>query len=160
MSVVGVSPGSPEAAAPRSLQPVAVYNSATGVPAVPPSAAADGSQPVSGVNGTSRATAANPLPVNAPGSGGASAIYSDQQVVTASAVALTTQALSNGITIRAKETNTGPVFIGGASVTATNDGTGNGFALLPGASQSYPISTTAGIYVIGTANDIVYVTGS
>ena len=115
---------------------------------------------IAGANGTGAATPANPLPVNAPGSGGAATIYADQQVVTASAVALTTQALTNGITIRAKETNAGPVFIGGASVTATNDGTGNGFALLAGSSQSYPISTTAGIYIIGTANDIVYVTGS
>lgn len=95
-----------------------------------------------------------------PGSGGAATPYADQQVVTASAVALTTQALSNGVLIRAKSTNAGPVFVGGAGVTTTNDGTGNGFALGPGESVSVPVSTTAGIFVIGTANDIVYVIGS
>lgn len=100
------------------------------------------------------------ISVIVPGSGGATAPYADQQVVTASAVALTTQALVNGVTIRAKTTNTGGVFVGGSGVTTTDDGTGNGFKLLPGESISYSISTTAGIYIIGTLNDIVYVTGN
>lgn len=115
---------------------------------------------VAGANGTGAATPANPLPVNAPGSGGASVPYADQQVVTASAVALTTQALSNGVTIKAKSTNLGKVFVGGAAVTATDDGTGNGFALMAGEAISLPVSTTAGIYIIGTLNDVVYVMGS
>lgn len=92
--------------------------------------------------------------------GGAAAPYADQQVVTASAVALTTQALLNGVTIRAKTTNVGGVFVGAAGVTATDDGTGNGFKLMPGEAISYSISTTAGIFIIGTLNDIVYVTGN
>jgi hypothetical protein len=104
--------------------------------------------------------------INADGSvasftgGGAAAPYADQQVVTAAAVALTTRALSNGVTIKAKSTNAGQVFVGAAGVTATNDGTGNGFALLAGEAISIPVSTTAGIFIIGTANDIVYVMGS
>jgi hypothetical protein len=92
--------------------------------------------------------------------GGAAAPYADQQVVTASAVALTTQALSNGVLIRAKPTNAGTVFVGGAGVTATNDGTGNGFALAPGEAVNLPVNTTAGIFIIGTLNDVVYVIGS
>jgi len=104
--------------------------------------------------------------INADGSvasftgGGAAAPYADQQVVTATATALTTRALSNGVTIKARSTNAGQVFIGAAGVTATNDGTGNGFALLAGEAISIPVSTTAGIFIIGTANDIVYVMGS
>lgn len=39
MSVIGVSPGSPEAVAPRSVQPVAVYDSATGAVIAPATAA-------------------------------------------------------------------------------------------------------------------------
>lgn len=107
-------------------------------------------------------TAANPINIANGGgtSGGASTIYSDQQVVTASAVALTTQTLLNGCIIRAKSTNTGTVFVGAAGVTATNDGSGNGFALLPGAAVSFGVNTTAEIYIIGTINDIVYVTGN
>ncbi len=95
-----------------------------------------------------------------PGSGGASAPYADQQVVTASAVALTTRVLSNGVTIKAKSTNVGKVFVGAAGVTATDDGSGNGFALSPGEAVSIPVSTTAGVFIIGTLNDIVYVIGS
>lgn len=104
--------------------------------------------------------------INADGSvasfagGGATAPYADQQVVTASAVALTTQALKTGVLIRAKSTNAGPVFVGAAGVTTTNDGTGNGFALAAGESVSIPANTTAGIFIIGTLNDIVYVIGS
>lgn len=101
-----------------------------------------------------------PLPVTAGGSGGASAPYAGQQVVTASAVALATQALSNGVTIKAKTTNAGKVFVGGSGVTATDDGTGNGFALNPGDAISLPVSTTDGVFIIGTLNDIVYVIGS
>lgn len=96
---------------------------------------------------------------SSPG-GGSAAPYADQQVVTASAVALSTQALQNGVTIKAKTTNAGKVFVGASGVTATDDGTGNGFALNPGDAVSLPVSTTAGIYVIGTLNDIVYVIGS
>ena len=39
MSVIGVSPGSPEATAPRSVQPVAVYDSSTGAVIAPATAA-------------------------------------------------------------------------------------------------------------------------
>ena len=111
-------------------------------------------------NGAAFGTAANPFIVDDASGGGASTIYSDQQVVTASAVALTTQALLNGVVIRAKTTNTGGVFVGPSGVTATDDGSGNGYKLLPGDSISYSVSTTAGIYIIGTLNDIVYVTGN
>lgn len=113
-------------------------------------------------NGVPFGTATNPINIlNGSGtSGGASTIYSDQQVVTASAVALTTQALLNGCAIKAKSTNTGPVFVGASGVTTTNDGTGNGFALNPGEAVSFSVSTTAGIFITGTANDIVYVTGN
>lgn len=90
----------------------------------------------------------------------ATAPYADQQVVTATAAALATQALSNGVTIRAKSTNAGKVFVGGSGVTTTDDGTGNGFALNPGDAVSIPVSTTAGVFVIGTLNDIIYVIGS
>jgi hypothetical protein len=96
----------------------------------------------------------------APGSGGASHIHADQQVVTASAAHLTTTALSNGLTIKAKSTNVGRVFVGSAGVTATDDGSGNGFALLPGEAISLPVNTSAGVFIIGTLNDIVYVIGS
>lgn len=61
MSVVGVSPGSADALSPRAVQPVALYNS-QGMAATP-GVNTDGSQNISGINGTSKATAANPQPV-------------------------------------------------------------------------------------------------
>lgn len=97
--------------------------------------------------------------VSTPG-GVAAALYADQQVVTASAVALTAQALINGLAIRAKASNVGSVFVGGASVTATDDGTGNGFALPPNATLSLPVGNASAVFIIGTAGDVVYVTGN
>lgn len=94
------------------------------------------------------------------GAGGVATIYADQQVVTASAVALTTQALTNGVSIKAKSSNAGAVFVGAAGVTATDDGTGNGFSLRPGEAVNLPITSTAGIFVIGTLNDVIYVIGN
>lgn len=90
----------------------------------------------------------------------AASVYSDQQVVTASAVALTARALVNGLSLRAKSTNAGMVFVGPAGVTATDDGTGNGFALPPGAAISLPVSNASAVFIIGTLNDVVYVTGN
>lgn len=89
-----------------------------------------------------------------------SSVYADQQVVTASAVALTAQALTNGLTLRAKATNTGTVFVGPAGVNATDTGSGNGFALLPGAAISLSVSNASSVFIIGTASDVVYVIGN
>ncbi len=90
----------------------------------------------------------------------AASTYSDQQVVTASAVALTARALVNGLVLRAKSSNAGAVFVGAAGVTATDDGTGNGFSLPPGAAISLPVSNASAVFIIGTLNDVVYVTGN
>jgi hypothetical protein len=102
------------------------------------------------------------VPVGEDGTpaGIAASIYSDQQVVTASAVALTAQALVNGLTLRAKATNTGSVFVGPAGVNTTDTGSGNGFALLPGAAISLAVSNASAVFIVGTASDIVYVIGN
>jgi hypothetical protein len=92
--------------------------------------------------------------------GAQSSIYADQQVVTASAANLTARALKNGLTIKAKNTNAGAVFVGGPTVTATNDGTGNGFSLLPGEALSISVSNANAVHIIGTLNDVVYVMGN
>jgi len=88
-------------------------------------------------------------------------IYTDQQAVTASAVALTAQALVNGIVITAKSTNTGNVFIGfDNTVTTTDDGSGKGYRLLPGQSISFGVTNASAIFIIGTASDVIYVAGN
>lgn len=47
------------------------------------------------------------------------------------------------------------VLEGGASVIAAEDGTGNGFPIVPGGSWSEGLSTTAGLYFISTAAAVV-----
>jgi len=90
-----------------------------------------------------------------------SAVYADQQVVTASAVALAVSGqLVSGCVIRAAPANAGKVFVGGSTVTATDTGAGNGFALDPGASVTLPVNLAQSAHIIGTANDIVYVIGA
>lgn len=103
--------------------------------------------------------------LNADGSpstpgGVSSSLYAAQQVITAAAAALASQALINGVVIRAKSSNVGSVFVGGSTVTATDDGSGNGFAVPPGATLSLPVGNANAVYVIGTAGDIIYVTGN
>lgn len=84
-----------------------------------------------------------------------------QYKVTAAAVQMAANALVNGITIKAKTgNNAAGVFIGGAGVTTTNDGTGNGFVLYPGDTLSLAISNTNVLFVIGTANDVLYFMGN
>jgi len=82
-------------------------------------------------------------------------IYSAQQIVSASATALNSQALSNGIVITARSTNTGTTYVGPSSVT-----TSNGYALLPGQSISYGVTNANAVWIVGTASDVVYVTGN
>src|ERR1700752_4816648 len=49
----------------------------------------------------------------------AATIFDNQQTVTTSAVALATQALTQGITVQALSTNTVSVFVGNSSVTTS-----------------------------------------
>lgn len=69
-------------------------------------------------------------------------------------------ALSNGVVITANLNNSGPIFVGNTGVTTTNDGTGNGYALQPGASITYQINSLSSIYLNGTAGDFVTYTGN
>ncbi len=84
-----------------------------------------------------------------------------QYKVTASAVQMASNALTNGVIITAKSTNAANVFIGTSSgVTTTADGTGNGTILEPGASLSWAVDNTNRFWVIGTANDVLSFSGS
>lgn len=89
-------------------------------------------------------------------------IYTDQQAVTATATQLTAQALVNGVVLTAKDTNAGNVFIGfDNTVTTTDDGTGKGYRLKPGqSSPGFGVTNASAIWIIGTANDVVYVAGN
>jgi hypothetical protein len=81
--------------------------------------------------------------------------------VTNTAVALPSNVLVNGIVIKAKSTNAvAGAFIGGAGVTTTDDGTGNGYKIVPGEAMSFAVPNSNAIYVNGTANDVFYYGGN
>ena len=80
--------------------------------------------------------------------------------VTATAVQLPSNVLTNGVIISAFSTNTAPITIGGSTVTNTANGTGNGTILEAGASISFAITNTNALYINGTANDFVSFAGS
>jgi len=90
------------------------------------------------------------------------AIYSGQIKIatTNTAVALPSQAFSNGLVVKAKNTNVGNGFVGPSGVTATDDGTGNGYRLLPGEAWSGAPANASAVYVNGTIGDIYYWTGN
>jgi hypothetical protein len=76
-----------------------------------------------------------------------STIYSAQQTVTTSAVALASQALSNGIVLTADPGNSAVIFVGPAGVT-----TSTGYKLQPGNSVSYGVTNASAIYIISAAS--------
>lgn len=87
--------------------------------------------------------------------------YTAQKAVTASPAALTSQALTNGLVIKAKSTNSGIVFVGGATVNTTYDGTGNGYPLEAGEAVSFGVTNANALYVIGTVvGDVISVAGN
>ena len=75
-------------------------------------------------------------------------------------VQLPSFALSTGVILTAKGTNAADILIGGSTVTNTEDGTGNGAILAPGASISAAIANTASLFINGTIGDIVSFLGS
>ena len=104
-------------------------------------------------------TLGNPLPVITPIP--AAPITGQAKVVaTNTAVALGGNTLLNGVVVKAKTTNTGTVFVGPSSVTTTDNGAGNGYALLPGEAISLAVANTSSIYINGTAGDSVYFAGN
>lgn len=91
--------------------------------------------------------------------------YTAQQRATASAVALPSQALLNGLVVTASPKNVGDIMVGGASVTGANDGLGIGEALQPGVARAFACSNANQVYIIWatgntTATDFVTVSGN
>jgi len=80
--------------------------------------------------------------------------------VTGTALALGAGVLFNGVVITAKASNTASLFIGGAGVTVTDDGSGNGYRLEPGQSISFAVADLGNLFVNGTAGDSVYYAGN
>jgi hypothetical protein len=85
-----------------------------------------------------------------------SGIFGQSKIaVTGTAVQLGSNTLTNGVIITALSTNTAAITIGGASVTNTINGTGNGYILEAGASVSIAATNTNVLYINGTSGDII-----
>jgi hypothetical protein len=80
--------------------------------------------------------------------------------VTSTAVRLPDRRLVNGVIITAKSTNTTNILVGDFDVTTTQDGTGNGEILEPGASLSYAVDNLNRVWINGTAGAIISYSGS
>lgn len=75
--------------------------------------------------------------------------------VTNTAVQLGSNALLNGLVIKAKSTNSASCgTVGKSGTTNTYDGTGNGYGLCPGEASSFAIPNSNLIFVNGTVGDI------
>lgn len=99
--------------------------------------------------------------VEALGGDTQAAFYAGQKAMTGSAVAIAgSQALVNGVIVKAKLNNAAAVWVGGATVAVTDDGTGNGYKLTPGEATGIAVDNLSKVYVIGTAADVVYYQGN
>jgi hypothetical protein len=84
------------------------------------------------------------------------AVASNQQTCATSATQMPAQAYGNGFIITAQPTNTGVVYIGGASVT-----TSTGYPLQPGQSIAFNAANSNQAYLVcANATDMVAITGS
>jgi hypothetical protein len=92
-------------------------------------------------------TPSYPLPVT---SINPASIYTGQQTVTMSAVALPTHSLYNGLAVCAALTNAAPIYVGPSGVT-----TSTGFPIGPSPASSYCVS-----FAVQNANDIFIRSGA
>lgn len=75
--------------------------------------------------------------------------------VTNTAVQLPSNALVNGLVVKAKSTNSASCgTVGKSGTTNTYDGTGNGYGLCPGEASSFAIPNSNLLFVNGTVGDI------
>ncbi len=91
---------------------------------------------------------------------GAPVVGQGKVAVTGTAVQLGANALTIGVIVTAKSTNGHAIIVGGAGVTNTFDGTGNGYILEAGQSVSFALDNTNRLYINGTAGDLVSFAGS
>ena len=88
--------------------------------------------------------------------GAGAAIYSGQQTCAASAAALPSQTLANGVVVTAKSTNTGTVYVGPLGVTSST-----GYPLAAGQSISYAVANLSSVYIVDSVTtDAVAFTGN
>lgn len=81
--------------------------------------------------------------------------------VTGTAVCLPSNALTNGVIVKSLlSNNAAKQTVGGASVTNTVNGTGNGYILQPGEASSFGVTNSSAVCGNGTAGDIFTYSGN
>lgn len=100
-----------------------------------------------------------------PGASTLGAPYTDQQLVTNAATALTAQPLKNGLVLTASPNNSGTILYGAAGLTSAYDGSGAGDALQPGLARSVACDDASKVFIILAAGntsstDFVTVSGN
>jgi hypothetical protein len=111
-----------------------------------------------GTDGLGRVIPAQPIATACP-----SAPIAKQYLITATAASVTggvSTPLVNGVVIKAKASNSGPVCIGASGVTSAVNGSGTGYILEAGDSVFIAVLDLAALYAIGTAGDIISVLGN
>lgn len=100
--------------------------------------------------------------VSPGGSVGTTAISGQTKIATTGTqvVVGSSTGLANGVAIKASKKNAANIMVGPTGVTATDDGTGNGFELAPGDSISFSVSTLANLFINGTSGDFITYTGN
>jgi hypothetical protein len=73
---------------------------------------------------------------------------------------LPSNALVNGVVVKAAATNTGPILIGGSTVSAATDGTGGGYPIAPGEAMSFAVANTSALYLMSTPAGVAYFGGN
>ena len=91
-----------------------------------------------------------------------STFYTGQIIiaVTGTEVCLPSHSILNGLVVKARSANAANGFVGPTGVTRTDDGTGNGYRILPGEAWAGAVSDSSAVCVNGTANDIFYYSGN
>lgn len=98
---------------------------------------------------------------NFPTNPGGTVVGQAKVAVAGTAVQLPSNALVNGLVIKASASNAAPIWVGASGVTNTDDGTGNGYKLTPGEAISFAVTNSNAIYINSTsAGAFVYFSGN
>ncbi len=88
--------------------------------------------------------------------GNPATVYTAQQTATSSAVALTAQALVNGVVVTNDPASTVNVFVGPSGVTSST-----GYKLTPGQSISFGVTNASAVFIIApSGSPVVHIAGS
>lgn len=99
-------------------------------------------------------------PMNIVNANPATIVTGQLALTAASRGNLASNALVNGVIVKASPNNSANVLIGGSTVAVTADGSGTGYILAPGEAASFGVTNTNAIYAISTAAAVLSFEGN